>query len=76
MTISHTELENLILHAFPNSAIELTDIAGDENHYSLVIKDAAFHNLSIIASHRLVKDALKEVLDTKLHAITIKTIPL
>jgi stress-induced morphogen len=75
MTISHTELESLLKNSFPNSEIELTDIAGDENHYSLIIKDSCFTGLSIIQQHKIVKEALREILESnKLHAITIKTI--
>ena len=74
MAISHTELESLLKQKFPTSIINLSDIAGDEDHYSLVIQDKSFTGLSLIAQHKLVKEALKEVLNTKLHAITIKTV--
>lgn len=74
MAISHTELGSLLKQKFPSSIIDLKDIAGDEDHYSLVIYDKSFTGLTIIAQHKLVKEALKEVLNTKLHAITIKTV--
>lgn len=73
MAISKTELEQIIKSSFPNATIEVTDLAGDNDHYSLFIKDKAFKDISLIKQHRMVKDALKEALHTKLHAITIKT---
>jgi stress-induced morphogen len=76
MSISHTKLESLLKNSFPNAEINLTDIAGDENHYSLVIKDSIFKGLTVIAQHKIVKEALKDILiSNELHAITIKTIP-
>lgn len=73
MAISKTELQSIILKSFPEASIEIVDLAGDEDHYSLHIKDKAFHGISLINQHKLVKEALKEVLHTRLHAITIKT---
>lgn len=76
MAISHSELQSLLKINFPEADIELTDIAGDEDHYSLIIKDSSFKDKSIIEQHKMVKTALKSVLPSKLHAITIKTISL
>ncbi|MDX1917372.1 MAG: BolA/IbaG family iron-sulfur metabolism protein [Rickettsiaceae bacterium] len=75
MPIQKQELQRILLQSFPNAEIILEDIAGDEDHYSLIIKDSSFSNLSIMQQHKLVKSSLKDVLDKKLHALTIKTIP-
>lgn len=74
MAINIRELEAIIAAKFPQAKIKLTDLAGDEDHYALEIEDAIFAGKSIIMQHRMVKDALADVLKTKLHAITIKTI--
>ena len=73
MAISKTELESIILKSFPEATIEIIDLAGDEDHYSLAIRDDAFAGLPLIKQHRMVKDVLAEVLQARLHAITIKT---
>jgi len=73
MAITKTELESIILKSFPESSIEIIDLAGDEDHYSLSIKDASFAGMPLIKQHRMVKEALAEVLVSRLHAITIKT---
>ena len=73
MAISKSELESIILKSFPESTIEIIDLAGDEDHYSLSIVDSSFAGLSLIKQHRMVKEALAEVLQSRLHAITIKT---
>lgn len=73
MAISETELAEIIKKAFPNAIIDIQDMAGDMDHYSLRIKDKSFESIPLIKQHKMVKEALKEVLHTKLHAITIKT---
>jgi len=73
MAISKAELEQVVRSSFPDASIEIQDLAGDGDHYSLYIKDKIFESLPLVKQHKLVKDALKEILNTKLHAITIKT---
>lgn len=74
MPISQNELELNIRKTFPNAEIIIHDLAGDQDHYSLIITDEAFNGLAIAQQHRLVKSSLKEILTSKLHALTIKTI--
>lgn len=73
MAISKSELESIILQSFPDATIEIIDLAGDQDHYSLVISDKSFEGLPLIKQHKMVKAALADVLVTRLHAITIKT---
>ncbi len=73
MAITINELENILLVKFPQAKIKIIDLAGDEDHYSLHISDQSFEGKTIIAQHRMVKEALSEVLKSRLHAITIKT---
>ena len=74
MAISAQELTDIIMAAFPHASIRLTDTAGDMDHYSLEITDTSFNGKSLVSQHKMVKDALRNVINTKLHAITIKTI--
>ena len=73
MAISEQELYNILQQSFPNAQIKITDLAGDNDHYSLDIADESFRELTLIKQHKLVKLALSDVLDKRLHAITIKT---
>ena len=73
MAISKTKLISILQQSFPNAKIKITDLAGDQDHYSLDITCSSFKGLPLIKQHRLVKDALSEVLEKELHAITIKT---
>lgn len=73
MAVSKEELQKQLMLHFPNSEIEISSFVDDNNHYTLEITDEAFNDISLIAQHRLVKSALKDMLDGPLHAITIKT---
>ncbi len=73
MAISDSKLQSILQNSFPNAKIKITDTAGDQDHYALEITSDVFKGLSLIKQHRLVKDALAEVLVKELHAISIKT---
>jgi stress-induced morphogen len=73
MAISSTELELIIRQNFSRANIKITDLVGDEDHYSLEIVDDSFKGKSLINQHKMVKNALSDVLQKRLHAITIKT---
>lgn len=66
-------LSTLLQEAFPKAEIHLTDLAGDDDHWSVTIVDTSFIGLSRVAQHRLVHDALQGKLGGQLHALQIKT---
>jgi stress-induced morphogen len=73
MAISESKLINILQETFPDAKIIILDTAGDQDHYAIDITSGAFNGLPLIKQHRLVKDALAEVLKQELHAVTIKT---
>ena len=73
MPISTNDLFNKLKQAFPDAIINIDDLAGDNDHYALDITCKSFKNLSLIAQHKLVNEALKSCLGTQLHALKIKT---
>ncbi|NDB84417.1 MAG: BolA family transcriptional regulator, partial [Alphaproteobacteria bacterium] len=46
MAIAEKELKLILSNSFPNAYIELKDMVGDEDHYSLTIQDPSFIGLS------------------------------
>ncbi len=73
MAIAQKELENILRSKFPKAEINVVDLVGDENHYSVIIKDKIFANKTKIAQHRIVNEALKDLLVKDLHAMQLKT---
>lgn len=74
MAISEQELNDFLQEKFPTAIIKLKDLAGDMDHYHLEITDSSFKNLPLFKQHKIVNEALAELLKSRLHAITIKTI--
>jgi len=47
---------------------------GDQNHYSLEIKDEIFNGKNMVAQHKIINSVLREYLDSgELHALQLKT---
>ncbi len=75
MPIPQTALQQILETNFPEAKIEIIDLAGDDNHYSVTITDKIFSGKSRIEQHRLVNKALSSYIDSGvLHAMQLKTI--
>lgn len=73
MAIEATKLKEIIVSAFPDSEVILNDLAGDGDHYEVIIRSPVFAGKSRIEQHRMVNNALKDCLGGTLHALAIKT---
>ena len=74
MTLKIEEIEKLIKEAIPDAEITITDLAGDENHYSATIKSKIFTGKSKIEQHKIVYKALKGKMGNELHALALNTV--
>lgn len=72
MTIS--EIESAIATALPDAKIDITDLAGDGDHYAARVTSAAFAGLSRVKQHQLVYNALGGRMGGALHALQLNTI--
>ena len=73
MAISESRLISILQQSFPDAKIIITDLTGNQDHYSLEITCNSFQELPLVKQHKLVKNSLAKVLKKELHAITIKT---
>jgi len=73
MSIKSEEIRNLIKEAIPDAEIFIQDLAGDENHYSAIIKSKIFNGKSKIEQHKMVYKSLKGKMGNQLHALSINT---
>lgn len=64
--------QNLRTH-FPEGKIEVIDLVGDNNHYQVKITDGSFAGKTRIQQHKMVNQALKELLKEDLHAMSLIT---
>lgn len=66
-------LEHLLTTGIPDAEIEIEDLRGDNDHYSVHITSPAFAGKSRLEQHRMVHDAMQGKIGTELHALAIKT---
>lgn len=73
MPMSAPDIERLIKSKFPDAAIELTDLAGDDDHWAAHVVSAAFKGKSRVQQHQMVYDALGGRMGDVLHALQLTT---
>jgi stress-induced morphogen len=75
MPINASEIERLIKQGIPDAKVEITDLAGDNNHYAAVVISSEFTGKSKLQQHQLVYKALGETMGGALHALQLQTSP-
>ena len=73
MAMASAEIEALVRAGLPGADVQITDLAGDGNHYAAHVVAAEFAGLSRIAQHKLVYAALGGRMGEELHALQLTT---
>ncbi len=73
MAMDRNTLETMLREAFPDAEIELTDLAGDDDHWSAKIVSESFRGKPRVAQHQMVYAALDGKMGGVLHALQLKT---
>jgi stress-induced morphogen len=73
MAMAATEIETMIKAALPDAVIEITDLAGDNNHFAAKVISASFEGMSRLARTRVVYAALGGRMGEELHALQLTT---
>lgn len=74
MPMTAREIEDAILAALPGASVELTDLAGDDDHWAATVTAPQFVGLSRVAQHKLVYNALGGRMGGVLHALQVTTV--
>ena len=74
MAMAAQEIESMIVAAMPDAAVEITDLAGDGNHYSARVISPSFAGMSRVRQHQAVYAALKGKMGNELHALKLETV--
>lgn len=67
------DIEAMIRAAFPDAAVEITDLAGDGDHYAAKVTSAAFKGMPRVRQHQAVYAALGGRVGGELHALQLTT---
>jgi stress-induced morphogen len=73
MAMPAIEIETMIKAAIPDALIELTDLAGDDNHFAAKVVSETFRGQSRIKQHQSVYAALGGKMGGVLHALQLTT---
>ena len=73
MPMASEEIERLIREAIPDASVEITDLAGDGDHYSARVVSETFRGLPRVRQQQRVYEALGGRMGGALHALQLTT---
>lgn len=73
MPLEGAEIERRIKAAIPDATIELTDLAGDDDHWAVTVTSEHFAGLPRVKQHQMVYAAIGSDMGGALHALKITT---
>lgn len=73
MPMTAEDIAAMIKAALPDAQVEISDLAGDGNHYSARVTSTAFAGKNRVQQHKLVYDALGGRMGGVLHALQLTT---
>jgi stress-induced morphogen len=71
--MSAEEIEVMIRDGIPGARVEVTDLAGDGDHYAARVVAEAFRGVSRVKQHQMVYEALGGRMGGVLHALQLTT---
>lgn len=73
MAMAKDEIEAMIREGLPDAQVEVSDLAGDGEHYSARVISPVFKGKTRVQQHQLVYAALKGKMGGILHALALQT---
>ena len=67
------EIEALIREGIPDARVEITDLAGDGDHYAARVVAESFRGMPRVRQHQRVYEALGGRMGGQLHALQLTT---
>jgi stress-induced morphogen len=71
--IEPEQLRRELERAFPGARVDITDLTGTRDHYQVSIVAEAFSGQPRMRQHKLVYEALGELMHGPIHALSLKT---
>ncbi len=73
MAMTAADIESAIRAALPDAVIEITDLAGDGDHYAARVVSTSFAGVPRVRQHQMVYNALGGRMGGVLHALQLTT---
>jgi stress-induced morphogen len=72
--IHNEAMRDLIRQRLPDALVEVVDLTGTMDHFSVVVSSRAFAGIPPMDRHRMVEAAVAEArADGRIHALSIRT---
>lgn len=66
-------LRSRLLAAFPDAHVEVTDLTGTADHFQALVVCPAFAGKTRVEQHKMVYEALGELMNGPIHALALTT---
>jgi stress-induced morphogen len=73
MPMSASEITDMITAALPGAEVEMTDLAGDNDHWAAKVTAPQFVGKNRVQQHKMVYEALGGRMGGVLHALQLTT---
>ncbi len=73
MPMAAADIEDLIKAGIPDARVEITDLAGDGDHYAARVVSPIFRGMPRVRQHQAVYAALGDRMGGVLHALQLTT---
>ena len=73
MPMTADEITGMITDALPGAEVEMTDLAGDNDHWAAKVTAPQFAGKTRLAQHKMVYEALGGNMGGVLHALQLTT---
>ena len=67
------KIKDILKNKIKDIKIFIQDMNGNQDHFSVIVISSEFENLSMINQHKLIYDALGDMITKEIHALQIKT---
>jgi len=74
MPMAAEDIEAMIVAAIPDARVEITDLAGDGDHYAARVVSPSFRGIPRVKQHQAVYAALGGRMGGVLHALQLTTV--
>jgi stress-induced morphogen len=72
--IQQDAMRSLIQRSLPDAQVEIVDLTGTLDHFSVLVRSKAFLGVPLLDRHRMVEASIADArADGRIHAMSIRT---
>ena len=67
------KIKERLIKNFPEDKVEVFDLRGSGDHFSVIVISDKFQGISLVDRHRMIYSIFKDEISKEIHAMQIKT---